>query len=71
MVFNYSEHIDYIVKINHLSLRWKNIYITIKNIRAILVLFEILVNWWDYTYFWMPKYVNATDASARTLEVYK
>ena len=22
-------------------------------------------------YFWMPKYVNATDASARTLEVYK
>jgi len=22
-------------------------------------------------YFWMPKYVNAKDASARTLEIYK
>jgi asparagine synthase (glutamine-hydrolysing) len=22
-------------------------------------------------YFWMPKYVNATDASARTLSIYK
>ena len=22
-------------------------------------------------YFWMPKYVNATDASARTLDIYK
>jgi asparagine synthase (glutamine-hydrolysing) len=22
-------------------------------------------------YFWMPKYVDATDASARTLDIYK
>jgi asparagine synthase (glutamine-hydrolysing) len=22
-------------------------------------------------YFWMPKYTNATDPSARTLEIYK
>ena len=22
-------------------------------------------------YFWMPKYVDATDASARTLQIYK
>jgi asparagine synthase (glutamine-hydrolysing) len=22
-------------------------------------------------YFWMPKYVNASDASARTLNIYK
>ena len=22
-------------------------------------------------YFWMPKFVNATDASARTLSIYK
>lgn len=22
-------------------------------------------------YFWMPKFVNATDASARTLDIYK
>jgi asparagine synthase (glutamine-hydrolysing) len=22
-------------------------------------------------YFWMPKYTNATDASARTLDIYK
>lgn len=25
---------------------------------------------WVIPYYWMPKYVNATDASARTLEVY-
>jgi hypothetical protein len=22
-------------------------------------------------YFWMPKYVNASDSSARTLDIYK
>ena len=22
-------------------------------------------------YFWMPKFINATDASARTLDIYK
>ena len=73
-----QEHIENIVKINkHLAFMMEKQFthnnpITLEQ-KYYRYLFEL-----KYTncgevipYFWMPKYVNATDASARTLDVYK
>ena len=73
-----QEHIDYLVKTNkHLSLMMEK-HFTYNNPKTFeqkyyRYLFETnYVNCGGIIpYFWMPKYVNATDASARTLEVYK
>ncbi len=73
-----QEHIDYIIKTNkHLSLMMEK-HFTYNNPKTLeqkyyRYIFEsYYVNCGAIIpYFWMPKYVNATDASARTLEVYK
>ena len=73
-----QEHIDYIVKKNkHLCLMMEK-HFTYNNPKTLeqkyyRYIFEsYYVNCGAIIpYYWMPKYVNATDASARTLEVYK
>ena len=73
-----KEHIDYIVKINkHLSLMMEK-HFTYNNPKTLEQKYYRYLFETNYVncgaiipYFWMPKYVNATDASARTLEVYK
>ena len=73
-----QEHIDYIVKTNkHLSLMMEK-HFTYNNPKTLEQKYYRYLFETNYVncgaiipYFWMPKYVNATDASARTLEVYK